>query len=242
MTGSFAVFVKTPGLSPIKTRLAAGIGKARAEDFHLASANAVAAVVKRASVCLDTEAYFAVAESQGLASIHWRALGQVYQGEGGLGERMRKVYSQLANDHGYAVLLGADSPQMSVEDLTAAADWLSRTEEPRFVLGPAADGGFWLFGGNRILPDTLWTSVEYSTPETGRHFTEAVNSHGSMLILRALRDVDRGADLPPLQAALASLSDPTPEQTELEKQLGGLQAAARIGPIRFTCDSHESRS
>ena len=38
MSGAIAVFVKTPGLSPVKTRLAAKLGKATAEAFHLASA------------------------------------------------------------------------------------------------------------------------------------------------------------------------------------------------------------
>ena len=226
MTGAFAIFVKTPGLSPIKTRLAAGsagIGKDGAEAFHLASARAVAAVVEQASARLNAHAYFAVAEPQGLASSHWRKLGRVYQGEGGLGERMRRVYAQLVSAHGFAMLLGADSPQLAWEDLLTAAEWLARADEPRCVIGPAADGGFWLFGGNHPLPDTLWTSVQYSAPDTGKRFRDAAAGHGAMLTLRILDDVDHGEDLPPLQGALASLRNPMPEQLALAKWVGRLE-------------------
>ncbi|HCO24225.1 MAG TPA: hypothetical protein DIT97_14715, partial [Gimesia maris] len=44
--GAIAVFVKTPGYSPLKTRLAQSVGTVQAEQFHILSAKAVAAVVQ----------------------------------------------------------------------------------------------------------------------------------------------------------------------------------------------------
>ena len=44
--GGAAIWVKTPGLSPVKTRLAASIGVEAAERFHLLSALAVAASIQ----------------------------------------------------------------------------------------------------------------------------------------------------------------------------------------------------
>jgi glycosyltransferase A (GT-A) superfamily protein (DUF2064 family) len=41
---ALAIFVKTPGLSPVKTRLAEGIGQARAEAFYRLAVDAVAEV------------------------------------------------------------------------------------------------------------------------------------------------------------------------------------------------------
>jgi hypothetical protein len=43
-----AIFVKTPGHSPLKTRLAAGIGIDAAREFHMLAAQAVAAVARKA--------------------------------------------------------------------------------------------------------------------------------------------------------------------------------------------------
>ena len=43
-----AIFVKTPGLSPLKTRLAKGIGSALATEFHRRAAAAVSAVARAA--------------------------------------------------------------------------------------------------------------------------------------------------------------------------------------------------
>jgi hypothetical protein len=46
MSGAIAIFVKTPGVSPVKTRLAANLGQENAEAFHLASSRAVESIVR----------------------------------------------------------------------------------------------------------------------------------------------------------------------------------------------------
>ena len=43
--GAAAIFVKTPGISPIKTRLAVGIGQANAESFYKMSCQATGEVL-----------------------------------------------------------------------------------------------------------------------------------------------------------------------------------------------------
>ena len=71
--GSIAIFVKTPGLSPVKTRLAEGIGRDQAEAFHPASAAAVAAVAKSAALANGDIAFLAVAGEAGPGSPTWKA-------------------------------------------------------------------------------------------------------------------------------------------------------------------------
>ena len=222
MKGAIAVFVKTPGLSRIKTRLAAGIGSARAEEFHLISAFAVCAVAKRATASLGASVFFAVAESAGMDSPHWQGTDRIFQGVGGLGARMRKVYSNLMENHGYAILLGADSPQMETGDLESAASWLLDGVEARLAYAPAADGGFWLFGGNRSLPEHLWTSVEYGRPDTGERFKSLMEAHGKLTTMRTLIDADRPEDLSALLSGLRRLSSPLPEQTQVVRILEDL--------------------
>ncbi len=46
MSAAIAIFVKTPGLSPVKTRLAATIGEEKAKEFYLLSLKAVEKTVK----------------------------------------------------------------------------------------------------------------------------------------------------------------------------------------------------
>jgi len=46
MSGALAIFAKTKSLSPVKTRLAADIGKPLAEAFYSLSVEAVAEVAK----------------------------------------------------------------------------------------------------------------------------------------------------------------------------------------------------
>ncbi|NOQ16023.1 MAG: DUF2064 domain-containing protein [Methyloprofundus sp.] len=215
MSGALAVFVKTPGLSPVKTRLAATLGQESAEAFHLAASCSVVAVADALSQQLDLQSYYAVAESEGLEHGYWQDLPCLWQGEGGLGERMAHIYQSLLAKHDFVILVGADIPQMTATELLTAATWLTHVESKRLAFGPSVDGGFWVFGGNCPVPQNLWTDVIYSAPETGTHFLKNIEQLGAVKMLVALRDVDEVSDLLPLRDALLNLPDPLPEQYEL---------------------------
>jgi glycosyltransferase A (GT-A) superfamily protein (DUF2064 family) len=211
VSGAVAIWVKTPGLSPVKTRLAAGIGRPAAEHFHLLAATAVAAVVQRVAADLPGTLIpcWAVAER---GATFWSGLEVVEQGEGGLGERLARVYDNLLARHSFVLFLGADSPQLSPALLS---DAVARTRGGEFVLGPAEDGGFYLFGGSRPLPRECWTGVPYSNPETLTALESALHPHGTVTRLATLGDVDTAADLAPLREALARAENLLPEQTAL---------------------------
>jgi len=124
--GALAIFVKTPGYSPVKTRLANDLGKVSAESFHFNSAKTVAAVARQTMTTNHLDCYFAVAEQAALQNHYWRQLPNVWQGEGGLGERMERVYRALLVDHAFVILIGADSPQITVEQLTEACKCMNQ--------------------------------------------------------------------------------------------------------------------
>lgn len=215
MSGALAIFVKTPGWSALKTRLAAGTGEVYAERWYRLAADAVASVAIRARTQHGLAAYWAVAEPG--AESAWADLPTIAQGEGDLGTRMACVHAGLIERHGFAMLIGADAPQLSADALGVAARWLGAAGalEPRQVLGPATDGGFWLFGSNRVIPLQAWTRVPYSRADTARRFRQSMQHHGRWRMLAPLTDVDRAADLKPVQQALASLSAPTAGQRAL---------------------------
>lgn len=215
MTGAIALFVKTPGLSPVKTRLAAGLGSQAAEAFHLKAAQAIVEVMQAAAEQWPMQSYYAIAEPQALQHHYWRDLPGIWQGQGGLGERMRHIYQTLLAQHKFVLLVGADIPQMRVNELGTAAQWLSHKQQKRLAYGPSQDGGFWLFGGNAPIPANIWTDVSYSQADTGTQFLNKIKPIAPIKTLPTLSDVDEITDLPTLRQALEN----NPPLLEKQQQL-----------------------
>lgn len=211
MNGGVAIFVKTPGLSPVKTRLAARIGAQAAEDWHRRAAAAVAEVAQGID---GLSAYWAVAEPAGRVADAWRGLPLLEQGAGALGERMRRVHAALLARHDFALLLGADTPQLDARHLAEAGAWLD-SAEPRLVMGPAADGGFWLLGSNCRPAAADWTRTPCGRADTAAGFREAMDRHGRWRLLPQLTDVDEADDLAAMLGEMAQLPGPLPAQRAL---------------------------
>jgi hypothetical protein len=218
MSCGLAIFVKTPGLSPVKTRLWPCLGQRDAEALHLMSAEAVASVAERAARDAAIAPHWAIAEDAAVGSDAWADLPHLAQGTGGLGERMARVYASLTERFGAALLVGADAPQLQPTDLADAARWLASGER-RLALGRALDGGFWLFGGNVPIPHACWTRVGYSAAHTADDFVASIGERGRWGAQRALADIDTAADLAPVQDALAALDPPTAAQQRLARWL-----------------------
>lgn len=221
MSGALAIFVKTPGHSAVKTRLAAERGGCYAVEWYRRAATAVASVARQAQSRYDVVAYWAVAEAGALDA--WPELPTIMQGEGDLGTRMARVHAQLVARHGFGLLLGADAPQLTAALLGEAVDWLS-APSPRLLLGPASDGGFWLFGANTVPPLQAWTSVAYSAADTARELQAAMHAVGDWRTLASLTDADHARDLATVQRSLDTLPEPTHEQRELARWMGEQQS------------------
>lgn len=228
MNGGLAIFVKTPGLSPVKTRLAQHLGRLKAEAFHLAAAEAVASVASRAGDEAGFTPRWAVAERDAVQSNAWKDLPCLFQGPGTLGERMDAVYRELLTQGHFALLVGADTPQLREESLVRAARWLD-VAEPRLVIGRSRDGGFWLFGGNVPLPPEAWLQPTYSHWNTANVFTRAMSLHGQWLELEVLSDVDCAEDLAPACEELQALVNPTLEQCRLLDWLRDARLSVQVG-------------
>lgn len=215
MTGAIALFVKTPGFSPVKTRLAETLGTHIAESFHLSAARAASASIRDASQQAPFQGYYAIAEESALAYVAWQGMSCLWQGEGGLGERMGYVYRTLLNQHDFVILVGADIPQMTAQQLIHASEWLAHDQQARFSFGPSFDGGFWLFGGNCLVPGSMWTEVTYSVADTGKQFLAKDGFLGEIQYLPSLRDVDEPYDPVLLHETLQGMAYLLPEQHEL---------------------------
>lgn len=183
------VFVKTPGLSPLKTRLAKGLGKLKAESFHVLSCKKIESTLLDAQKSLGIFPFWAVAEEQALKHSLWSSFPVKLQSAGALGDRLHHMYKQLKTEFDQIIFLGADTPQISISDLEEAIHALRKGSD--FHIGYASDGGYYLFAGRKVLGQSLWTSIPYSVNETGERFAAALKKQGRLSeSKRVYSDVD----------------------------------------------------
>lgn len=109
---------------------------------------------------------------------------------GGLDERLAAAFADAyATLPAPMVLIGMDTPQVTPGLLAEAAEALEGGEADA-VLGPAADGGYWLLGLRR--PDrSLLAGVPMSRPDTGRRQLGRLTEAGlRVAMMPELTDVD----------------------------------------------------
>lgn len=119
-----------------------------------------------------------------------------------LGQRMAAAFREVLREAGAAVLVGSDCPSLDVGDLCAAARWLGTGYDA--VLGPAADGGYFLIGLRRPRP-----GVFRGVPWGSGQVLDATRARLRRLglewrELEVRRDVDRPDDLACLPPELES--------------------------------------
>jgi len=187
-------FVREPRLGRVKTRLARDIGGVAAWQFYR---EALAGVLRRLGPDGRWRCWLAVTPDRtratpGLWPAGWQRVGQ---GSGDLGVRLARVMRSLPP--GPAVIVGTDVPDLERRHVAAAFRALGAAD---VVLGPAADGGYWLIGAKRCprLP-ALFAGVRWSTAHA---LADTLgNARGlRVVLLDTLEDVDDGADWSRLQA------------------------------------------
>lgn len=228
MIPGLALFVKTPGRSPVKTRLWPAIGRDAAEALYLDCARAVAEAVAVLQSEGRLHACWAVAETEAEAEAFrpWTGLPCIAQGPGTLGERMARVSSILRHRHGAALIVGTDVPQLTAGFLRPAVDLLAH-DHADVVLGPSADGGFWLVGSRVELPFEAWTAPRYSTAQARADFLAALPGGLRVAEVQSARDLDEPQDIPAVAAALAALPHRGEAQTRIWRRLDALSGKLR---------------
>ncbi len=197
MKGALAVFAKTQGLSPLKTRLAKGIGTSNAQTFYSYSVNAVTAVMHEVQKQSehDLTPHWALAEEAATNLQQWQSFNTLWTGEGGLGERMHHVYQSLRNEFDYVILIGTDSPQINLSLINTAIEKLNQNPES-CIFGPCKDGGFYLLAAQIKIPQQVWTQVTYSNENTLSEFVNKLAVHNIKTeLLKPMQDVDTLDDM-----------------------------------------------
>jgi len=188
-----ACFVKTPGLSPIKTRLASSIGNQNAlKVYGLMLAGLRGTFETLLKLDPNATAYWAVAEDD-INESFWCDFPCLKQDGGDLGDRLHSIYSQILERHDGAILIGADCPFLTSDKIYSASQRIR--SQQGFVLGPTFDGGFYLFGGTRSLEKKVWKTPTYSSPTTELELKTELSKIQTVVELEELFDVDEYKDL-----------------------------------------------
>jgi uncharacterized protein len=102
---------------------------------------------------------------------------------------MHAIQGMLAQGHAAACVLNSDSPTLPTERLVQAADCLLAPGD-RVVMGPAADGGYYLLG-LKTAHASLFAGIDWSTPRVAEQTRQRTHEAGVQLVeLKPWYDVD----------------------------------------------------
>jgi hypothetical protein len=126
----------------------------------------------------------------------WLGTNLLYQlqGEGDLGVRMmRSLVDAFQAGAEKVVIIGIDCPGINAQILAQAFEQLHQYD---LVLGPAVDGGYYLIGLQRPIPE-LFTNISWGTSEVlQKTIDSAQKLNLSVFSLPLLADIDRPEDIP----------------------------------------------
>ncbi len=110
-----------------------------------------------------------------------------------LGERMLNAFNQALTDYDWALLVGTDCPDLNIEDFEQAEQDLNNGID--VVLGPAADGGYYLIG-LKIPEPNLFQNIPWGGSEVLSCTYTRLNEAGlTFSQLHEHHDIDRPEDL-----------------------------------------------
>jgi rSAM/selenodomain-associated transferase 2/rSAM/selenodomain-associated transferase 1 len=189
------VFTRQPVPGRVKTRLIPALGAERAAALHrrltLRAFRAAQSWAEKSGALLEIR-FDGGSEA---AMRHWLGDGPLYhpQCEGDLGERMARAVEESFREGSPAtVIIGSDCPALGTAAMAAAFDGLTHH---RAALGPATDGGYYLVGLTKPVPE-LFRGIAWGTDTVlaeSLRVLERLNI--PPLLLERLDDVDRPEDL-----------------------------------------------
>lgn len=185
------IFYRNPELGKVKTRLAASIGDEKALAIYLRLSAHTREVTE--NLTMDKALYYSdfTDREDNWSLTHFKK--EIQTGRD-LGERMRNAFAS-GFEQGYQkiVIIGTDCFELTPEIIKQSFERLDHHDT---VIGPALDGGYYLLGMKKLIPEVFrnkaWSTESVCT-ETMKDF-ERLNLGYSLS--PPLRDVDEVKDLP----------------------------------------------
>ncbi len=192
--------LKAPNPGQVKTRLAVDVGDEEACAIYCALAERQYRALPPG---WPMEIHFAPPEAEDQIRL-WLPGANLYapQSDGDLGDRLAAA-SAATFKRGTccAFFIGADCPDLNLEDFAEALRLLSQDHDA--VFGPARDGGYYLLAVNRHAPE-LFSGIPWSTDRVLEHSLEIARKAGlKTALLEEKEDID---DLASLRRCLPTAS------------------------------------
>ncbi|MFN2101058.1 TIGR04282 family arsenosugar biosynthesis glycosyltransferase [Altererythrobacter sp. MF3-039] len=180
------LFCKFPNPGEAKTRLIPALGAKRAAQVHRQLADRTVSVMMEANAGTVEVAYTGANEAE---FCDWLG-GEVVLVPQTDGDLTARLIERI--DPTPVIFFGADTPDLTSEIVRAAA---SSLEQHEVVIGPADDGGYYLIGLARPLPE-LFTDMPWSTDAVLPETMQRLEQLGiEPFLLPVLHDCDRPEDL-----------------------------------------------
>ncbi len=184
------IFVKNPIEGEVKTRLASSIGEKKALVVYQQLLKITAKAVENvnAEKLVSYSGY--IEESDDFDEQRFE---KTIQKEGDLGEKMKHAFkSSFDNGFNRTVLIGSDCPEISKSLIDEAFKELAEADS---VIGPSEDGGYYLIGLSRFMPE-IFDNVEWSTSSVFLSTIKTLDDLGATYrVLKKLNDIDTESDL-----------------------------------------------
>ncbi|MEP7253972.1 MAG: TIGR04282 family arsenosugar biosynthesis glycosyltransferase, partial [Ginsengibacter sp.] len=157
MKSALIIFVRNPVLGKVKSRLAATLGPEKALEIY----KALLKHTRDISVDLFCDKFIFYEDFVNENDLWPNDVYKKYLQEGSdLGSRMEKAFKQLFDSrYEKVVIVGSDCYELSDNAIKNAFYLLSEND---IVIGPASDGGYYLLGMKKFIPqlfeDKKWSS------------------------------------------------------------------------------------
>ncbi|MGE0468719.1 MAG: TIGR04282 family arsenosugar biosynthesis glycosyltransferase [Nitrospira sp.] len=226
------IFAKAPIPGYVKTRLCPPLTPDEAATLHGSFVLDTLERTKTAAgrLKLSMERYLACAPSS--SHVFFKIMEErqgvtlIDQVGDDLGARMHQtVETMFSRGYRRTVLLGTDVPTLPLEYFKQVLTLLDSYD---LALGPALDGGYYLIGMNRSIPE-LFTNIPWSTDQVLKLTQDrAAQLSLKTALLQPWRDVDTRADLEALiEACTAETKKPKHERVFSDRTAGVLQTLAK---------------
>jgi rSAM/selenodomain-associated transferase 1 len=161
------IFAKNPVHGKVKTRLAKHIGNDKAMNLYLKLLYNTYLKTKD----MNCDKYLFLSDRKEI-DLFGNNFKQIVQNGNDIGERMKNAFDEVfKSGHSKIILIGTDIPELDEEILNTAFDKLSESD---IVLGPAADGGYYLIG-MKNFSGYVFDNIKWSTDKVLSKTIENIN-------------------------------------------------------------------
>ncbi|GBF82780.1 TIGR04282 family arsenosugar biosynthesis glycosyltransferase [Aphanothece sacrum] len=193
-SNNLIIFTRYPEPGKTKTRLIPALGAQGAANLQRQLTEHTVKEAKKLFPNITISIYYTGQNQQVMQDWLGDNLTYYTQANGDLGNRMKSAFTDSFNlGFSKVIIIGIDCPDLNITILQQAFSCLDNHD---LVLGEAADGGYYLIGLKRVIPE-VFQNIPWGTSQVlsiTKNIAKKINL--STYILPILSDIDRPEDLP----------------------------------------------